>query len=282
MVPRVLIVDDEPLARERLATLVALVAPGAELRESGNGEEAVEAIGAWAPTMVFLDVQMPGLTGFEVVETVGTDKMPPTVFVTAYDQHAIRAFDVAAVDYLLKPFDEERFRAAWKRAAQADKLRTVARESGRLAELLMQVATGEGREARGGSLEAGDSRPPFERGEARGERRWADRVVVKKNQRTILIKLADVQWIESAGNYVSLHVGRDTHEVRETLTSLESRLDPARFVRIHRRMIVAVDAMRELQPWFGGDQVMIMKDSTQLRVSRSYREQVAKRLAGMA
>jgi two-component system LytT family response regulator len=268
MHPRVLIVDDEPLARERLATLVAAVAPGAELREAGNGEEAVEAIGAWSPTVVFLDVQMPGLTGLEVVEKVGTDKMPPTVFVTAFDQHAIKAFDLAAVDYLLKPFDEARFREAWKRVSKAGTMREVARESGRLAELLLRVTDTGQRVPGSGSMEA--------------VRRWADRVVVKKNQRTILIKLADVQWIESAGNYVSLHVGKDTHEVRETLTSLESRLDPARFVRIHRRMIVAVDAMRELQPWFGGDQVMIMKDGTQLRVSRSYREQVAQRLAGMA
>jgi two-component system LytT family response regulator len=259
MAPRVLIVDDEPLARERLSTLVALVAPKAELREAGNGEEAVEAIRAWEPTTVFLDVQMPGLTGFEVVDAIGAEQMPATVFVTAYDQHALRAFEVAAVDYLLKPFDEERFRAAWKRATRADASKT-------LLELMAQMNESAGRSPQAPS----------------GEKRWADRVVVKKNQRTILIKLADVQWIESSGNYVALHVGKETHEVRETLTSIESRLDPQQFVRIHRRMIVAVDAMRELQPWFGGDQVMIMKDGTQLRVSRSYREQVAKRLAGMA
>jgi two-component system LytT family response regulator len=259
MAPRVLIVDDEPLARERLATLVALVAPKAELREAGNGEEAVEAIRAWEPTTVFLDVQMPGLTGFEVVDAIGAEQMPATVFVTAYDQHALKAFDVAAVDYLLKPFDEARFRAAWKRATNADTSRT-------LLDLMKRI----------GEPTANSNQPTA------SDKRWADRVVVKKNQRTILIKLADVQWIESSGNYVALHVGKDTHEVRETLTSIESRLDPQQFVRIHRRMIVSVDAMRELQPWFGGDQVMIMKDGTQLRVSRSYREQVAKRLAGMA
>jgi two-component system LytT family response regulator len=264
MASRVLIVDDEPLARERLSTLVATVAGNAEVREAANGEEAVELIGAWSPTVVFLDVQMPGLTGFEVIDTVGAANMPPTVFVTAYDQHAIRAFDVAAVDYLLKPFDEKRFTEAWKRATRADASRT-------LIDLMERIGSGSG---------ATRNQPPAT--SSVEVRRWADRVVVKKNQRTILIKLADVQWIESAGNYVSLHVGRETHEVRETLTSIESRLDPSRFVRIHRRMIVAVDSMRELQPWFGGDQVMILKDGTQLRVSRSYREQVAKRLAGMA
>ena len=276
MIPRVLVVDDEPLARERLVTLVRARAPDAEVREAPNGEAAVEMIRAWAPSVVFLDVAMPGLGGFEVLEVIGTDQMPPTVFVTAYDQHAIRAFDVAAVDYLLKPFDEERFVAAWKRASKAHTLRAVAQVSDRLARLLAHlgggIASGGGGAGVGEPTGAPDGSP----------RRWADRVVVKKDQRTILVKLADVQWVESSGNYVVLHAGRDLHEVRETLTSLESRLDPERFVRIHRRMIVAVDAMKELQPWFGGDQVMIMRDGTQLRVSRGYRERVAQRLAGMA
>ncbi|HVZ50146.1 MAG TPA: LytTR family DNA-binding domain-containing protein [Gemmatimonadaceae bacterium] len=274
MVPRVLIVDDEPLARERLAGLVRAVEPAAEIREAANGDDAVDAIAAWAPSVVFLDVQMPGRDGFGVVDAVGTDRMPPVVFVTAYDQHAIRAFDVSALDYLLKPFDEARFRAAWKRATRAHTLRTLAVESGRLARLLTHLD---------GPPPGTAAAPPPDAGAAGAPvRRWADRVVVRKNQRTILVRLADVQWIESSGNYVALHARRETHEVRETLTSLESRLDPSQFVRIHRRVIVAVDAMKELQPWFGGDQVMILKDGTQLRVSRSYRERVAKRLAGMA
>jgi two-component system LytT family response regulator len=264
-------VDDEPLARERLASLVRAADAAAEIREAPNGDDAVELIGAWAPTMVFLDIQMPGRDGFGVIETIGAALMPPVVFVTAYDQHAIRAFEVAAVDYLLKPFDETRFREAWTRASRLHTVRTVTQESGRLAQLLASL---------GGA--SAPTPAPGEPPSASGERRWADRVVVKKNQRTFLVRLADVQWVESSGNYVVLHAGRDAHEVRETLTSLESRLDPRQFVRIHRRMIVAVDAMKELQPWFGGDQVMILKDGTQLRVSRSYRERVAQRLAGMA
>jgi two-component system LytT family response regulator len=277
MVPRVLIVDDEPLARERLASLVRAAAPTAEIREAANGDDAVEAITAWAPSVVFLDVQMPGRDGFGVVDAVGTDRMPPVVFVTAYDQHAIRAFDVAALDYLLKPFDEARFRAAWKRATRAHTLRTLAVESGRLARLLVHLGGDEAMPPGAPAAATHDGREA-----PAAARRWADRVVVKKNQRTFLVRLADVQWAESSGNYVVLHAGRDAHEVRETLTSLESRLDPSQFVRIHRRVIVAVDAMKELQPWFGGDQVMILKDGTQLRVSRSYRERVARRLAGMA
>jgi two-component system LytT family response regulator len=268
VIQRVLVVDDEPLARERLAGLVHALAPAAELRECGDGDDAVQTIDAWKPDLVFLDVQMPGRDGFEVVEAVGAGRMPATIFVTAYDTHAIRAFEIAAVDYLLKPFDDTRFRAAWQRAASLAGVRTVVAESRRLAALL-------------GAL---DSAPgsPAAAAEVAAARRWADRVVVKNDQRSIIVKLADVQFVESSGNYVVLHAGREQHTVRETLTSLESRLDPGLFVRIHRRTIVALDAIRELQPWFGGDQVLILKDGRQLRVSRGYREHVSQRLAGTA
>jgi two-component system LytT family response regulator len=264
VISRVLVVDDEPLARERLAGLVHAIAPATELRECGDGDDAVEVIASWKPDLVFLDVQMPGKDGFEVVEAVGAERMPATIFVTAYDAHAIRAFEIAAVDYLLKPFDDARFRAAWQRAASQAGLRTVLAESRRLMAAL-------------GSLEGAPASPAAE---VAAERRWADRVVVKNDQRSIIVKLADVQCIESSGNYVVLHAGRERHTVRETLTSLESRLDPRMFVLIHRRTIVALDFIRELQPWFGGDQVLIMKDGRQLRVSRGYREHVSQRLAG--
>lgn len=264
MIRRILIADDEPLARERLTGLVRAVAPDTEVREAGSGDAAIALVRGWHPGAVFLDVQMPAGDGFDVVAAIGVDAMPLTVFVTAYDQHAIRAFGVAAVDYLLKPFDEERFRAAWQRLASRHGLREVVDESRRLSALLAAI------EVRGTGAPDAAAVP----------RRWADRVVVSRNDRTIVVKLADVQWIESSGNYVVLHCGADHHEVRETLTSLESRLDPERFVRVHRRRIVAIDAMKELQPWFGGDQVMILKTGVQVRVSRSYRARLAERLAG--
>jgi two-component system LytT family response regulator len=264
MIRRVLVADDEPLARERLAGLLRAVAPDTDVREAGSGDAAIALIRGWHPDAVFLDVQMPAGDGFDVVAAVGIDTMPLTVFVTAYDQHAIRAFGVAAVDYLLKPFDEARFTAAWQRLSSRHGMREVVDESRRLAALLSALETR-------GSTPADPAGAP---------RRWADRVVVSRNDRTIVVRLADVQWIESSGNYVVLHAGADQHEVRETLTSLESRLDPERFVRVHRRRIVAIDAMKELQPWFGGDQVMILKSGTQLRVSRSYRARLAERLAG--
>lgn len=266
---RILIVDDEPLARERVAALVRAVAPAAELREATDGDDAVDQLSAWHPDAVFLDIQMPGRDGFGVVAAVGPEKMPLTVFVTAYDVHAIKAFDVAALDYLLKPFDERRFKAAWERLSNAHGTKAVVAESRRLAAALAALG--------GAVAQNGDaSRAPT------SSREYADRVVVKKGERTYVVKLNTVQWIESSGNYVALHAGADKHVIRETLTSLESRLDPRVFVRIHRRTIVALDAMRELQPWFGGDQVMILKDGQQLRVSRTFRERLAAAMAGVA
>jgi two-component system LytT family response regulator len=260
MIERVVIVDDEPLARERLAALVAREAPGVAVREATDGDAAVELITAWQPHVVLLDVQMPGRDGFDVVATVGAAAMPPTIFVTAYDKHAIRAFDVAAVDYLLKPFDDGRFHDAWTRVVQRSALSALADAAQRLSALL-----------------AATPAVPTVGAPAT----YADRLVVKKNQRTFVVRVADVQWFETKGNYVILHVGKEQHAVRETLGALVTRLDPARFVRIHRRVVVAIDAMLELQPWFGGDQVMLLRDRTQLRVSRSYREALARRLAGL-
>jgi two-component system LytT family response regulator len=268
MIERVLIVDDEPLARERMADLVRAHAPQATLREAVDGAQAVDAITGWHPDVVLLDIQMPVRSGFEVMDAVGAERMPLTMFITAHDEFAVRAFEVAAVDYLLKPFDDGRFAAAWQRMVERQATGAVLEQ----ARLLGALVNGAAAVPTGGS--ARTSTTPAAR--------WADRVVVKQDQRTTVVMLADVQWLESDGNYVVLHAGRDTYQVRETLTSLESRLDPQRFVRIHRRTIVDMRAMKELQPWFGGDQIMILRDGTRLRVSRSYRAAVARRLAGEA
>ena len=263
MIARVLIVDDEPLARERISDLVHALAPSATLREAGNGDAALELIQGWSPDVVLLDIQMPTRSGFEVVAAVGADQMPPTIFVTAHDEFAIRAFDVAAIDYLLKPFDDERFAAAWQRVIMRHSTGELVAQARVMSDLLAATAVILPRHA----LETGATT-------------WTDRLVVKQDQRTMVVMLADVQYIESDGNCVILHVGRDRYQLRETLTSIESRLDPRRFVRIHRRTIIEIRAMRELQPWFGGDQIMILRDGTKLRVSRNYRAVVARRLAG--
>ncbi|MCC6243736.1 MAG: response regulator transcription factor [Gemmatimonadaceae bacterium] len=274
MIDRVLIVDDEPLARARVAELVRRCAPSARLREAGNGDVAVEMIDAWHPDVVLLDVQMPGRDGFAVIQAIGAERMPITILVTAHDTYALRAFDIAAVDYLLKPFDDERFAAAWTRATDRHNASTLLTHARGMAALLAATPP-----------EAHDREaPPASESSTKRDMRetwkWIDRIVVKHDQRTIVVMLSDVQWIEADGNYVILHAGRERYQVRETLTSLESRLDPSRFVRIHRGTIVDMRAMRELQPWFGGDQIMILLDGTKLRVSRNYRSVVARRLAG--
>ncbi len=268
MISRVLVVDDEPLARARVVDLVRSRAPQAAVREAGNGDTAVELIGGWAPDVVLLDIQMPARSGFDVIEAIGAERMPPTVFVTAHDAFALKAFDVAAVDYLLKPFDDERFNAAWQRVAERHSTGELVAQA-RVMSALLDVTRGGANGSTNVAAGGGSSTET-----------WTDRVVVKQDQRTMVVMLADVQWIESDGNYVVLHAGKDKYPLRETLSSLESRLDPRRFVRIHRQTIVELRAMKELQPWFGGDQIMILRDGTRLKVSRNYRATVARRLAG--
>ena len=256
--PRLLLVDDEPLARERLRRLLAALVPAAELREAPDGDAAVAAIRDWAPDAVFLDIQMPGRDGFQVIAAVGVERMPATVFVTGYDQHALRAFEVAAVDYLLKPFDDARLAEAWRRVDARLADRTLAGEARRFAALLGAVGA------------AAPAPAPA----------YLERFLVKHDERTTLVPVSEVRFIRSDGNYLELHTATSTHMVRDTLGEVERGLDPARFVRIHRRVIVAISEIKELQPWFGGDQVMLLKDGTKLRVSRTRREAVAARLAG--
>lgn len=264
MITRVLIADDEPLARERSATLVRRHAPEAEIREVGDGGGAVETIRAWKPDALLLDVQMPARDGFGVVRELGADHLPPTIFVTAHDAYALRAFEVAALDYLLKPFDDERFAVAWRRLVAAHATGTFLAEARRLDDALKGVTN----VPEAGQPAAPQGPPPLQR------------LLVTARGRSYVVKLEDVRWFESAGNYVAVHATTGRHLVRETLASLERRLDPARFVRIHRRRVVAVDGVREVQPWFAGDSVAIMIDGAKLRVSRTHRERFLARLAG--
>ncbi len=248
---RVLIVDDEPLARERLRTLLA-DEPGMELAgEAADGGSAADAIRVLAPDLVFLDVQMPGLTGFDVIEHVGPDRMPFVIFVTAYDRYALRAFDVHALDYLLKPFDRERFRQAIARARQQLERRTGGDLEQRLIALVKDLKPAQSR---------------------------VDRFVVKSGGRVFFVRNDEIDWIEAAGNYVKLHVGTDSHLFRETMNSVEARLDPDLFFRIHRSHIVNIERIRELQPWFNGEYVVFLKNGTRLTLSRGYREKLQERV----
>ena len=247
---RALIADDEPLARERLRTLLATETWIEVVAEAADGMEAIAAIQKLRPDLVFLDVQMPGATGFEVIEAIGSDKMPFVVFVTAYDQYALRAYDVHAIDYLLKPFDKDRFYSGLAKVRQQIERRSEGELERRLIELVQ------------------DLRPANR----------MERFVIKSGGRVFFVRAEDIDWIEAAGNYVKLHVGTEAHLFRETMNALEARLNTDTFYRIHRSHIVNIERVRELQPWFNGEYVVFLKDGTRLTLSRGYREKLQERL----
>jgi len=244
---RVLVADDERPAREKLRSHLARE-PDVELAgEAADGVEAVRSIRELAPDLVFLDVQMPGLDGFEVIEAVGVEDMPAVVFVTAFDEYALRAFEVEAIDYLLKPFDAARFDRAFERARKRLDAGARADAPGRISRLLGAVQP--------------------ERGHLR-------RFVVSDRGRIVLVPVSEVFRLSAEGNYVRLHTPAGTHLVRDTLARLETRLAPERFARIHRSEIVAVDAVRELQPWSHGDYVVLLRNGDRLRLSRRYQSRL--------
>jgi two-component system LytT family response regulator len=260
----VLVADDEPLARRRLLRLLR-AEPGIEVvAECKGGRDAVEQILAHAPDLVFLDIQMPDLDGFGVIAEVGAERMPAVVFVTAYDQYALRAFDVHAFDYLLKPFEGERFHAALSRVRGFLSARRREGYPGeeQLRRLLAEVL------GRDGDAPGKPASPFFER------------VAVKSDGGTRILLIADVDWFETDGNYVRVHVGKSTYLIRSTANRLQEELDPARFARIHRRYLVNVDRVVGLEPWFGGDAVVLLRDGTKLRLSRNFREEFLGRMLG--
>ncbi len=248
---RVLIADDELPARQRLMDLLHKDKQVGTVSQAENGAAAVEMIRAQRPDILFLDVQMPELDGLGVIDAIGAKEMPLTVFVTAYDDHAIRAFEANALDYLLKPFSDERFEA------------TMARIKARLDERGM-------REFGMRVLEMVSREPQHEQ--------WLDRLVVKAAGTTRFIRVADIEWIEAAGVYVTLHVGAKEVLYRAALNDLARKLDPMRFVRVHRSAIVNIESVSHLQPISHGEFEVVMKSGTRARISRTYRARLEKRL----
>jgi two-component system LytT family response regulator len=248
---RALIVDDEPLARDRVASLLGAEPDVEVVGQCRDGREATAAILEQRPDLVFLDIQMPGADGFEVIEAVGPEEMPLVIFVTAYDQHALRAFEVRALDYLLKPFDQDRFRAALARA----RTQIEGRETGDLGRRLLALVQ---------DMRPGPPKP--------------DRLVVKSAGKIFFLRTDEIDWVEASGNYVRVHVGAESHLLRETMASLETKLDPDRFVRIHRSRIVNMERIKEMQPWFNGEFVVILTSGVRLTLSRGYREKLQDRL----
>ena len=242
---RVLIIDDEPIARRGILRLLRQEPDIEVVGECADGASAVAAISALSPDLVFLDVQMPELDGFAVIQAVGGNRMPAVVFVTAFDQHAVRAFDARAVDYVLKPVDPERFRRALQRARSrlAHPDDSFVR---RVSEALKLIDRGD-------------------------LQHYPSRLAIRSDGRVRLLDIADVDRIVAAGNYVEVHAGARQHLLRETMSSLEARLDPQRFIRISRAAIVSVSQIREVQPLFNGDFVVLLKNGAQVNGSRRYR-----------
>jgi two-component system LytT family response regulator len=247
---RALIVDDEPLARERIRDLLQADPEIRIVGECSNGREALDAFSEKSPDLVFLDVQMPDLDGFGVIEAADPLSLPVIVFVTAYDEYAVKAFEVHALDYILKPFDRDRFHAALTRAKLA-------------------VGT-DGRDL--------DQRLVALLEELQDKKKHLSRIVVKSGGRIFFVRSEEIDWIEAAGNYVELHVGRDSHLLRETMSALESRLDPKTFLRIHRRIIVNLERIKQFEGVSHGEYVVVLKDGTRLSSSRGYREGLQKLL----
>jgi two-component system LytT family response regulator len=260
----VLVVDDELLARDRIIDLLAHE-PGVEvIGTADNGLAAVDAIRSKTPDLVFLDVQMPGKTGIDVVREIGADKMPATIFVTAFDQYALRAFELAALDYLVKPFDDERFEQAFRRARQLIELR----EMGKLREQLLAV------------LQQGSQEPAVARATP-GSSGYLERIAVEMRGKVRVVPVEQIDYITADGPYAELHTGDKTHVIREPMHTLEERLDPRHFVRIHRSAIVRLQLVDTLLRGAGGDYEVQLKSGLRLPVSRSRREELERRLGVM-
>lgn len=244
---RTLIVDDEPLGRERIRTLLAGDAEIEIIGECPDGRRAITVIEERKPDLVFLDVQMPEVDGFGVLDGICAERMPVIIFVTAYDRYAVQAFEVHALDYLLKSFDRERFSAAVQRAKEEIRRSREGLLNERLAGLLEDLQMKKDR---------------------------LTRLVIKSAGRIVFLRVEEIDWVEAADNYVRVHAGKESHLIRETLQSLEKRLDPGKFLRIHRSFVVNLDRIRELQPIFHGDYAVKLADGTELTLSRNYREKL--------
>jgi two-component system LytT family response regulator len=255
---RTLIVDDEPLARRNLRLLLEKDPQIEILDECRNGREAIKAINTLSPDLIFLDIQMPEIDGFDVLARVGPEHIQAIIFVTAFDQYALKAFDVHALDYLLKPFDDERFAQALRRA----KAQIEAQEMNRLSKRLLAL------------LEERES-------QRKSQTTHLSRLMLKVSGRVVLLKVDEIDFIEADGNYAKLHVGRKAHLLREKMHDLEGQLDPAKFVRIHRSIIVNLERIKEMHPHFNGDYIVVLEDGRELRLSRSRRENLEARLKAL-
>ena len=241
---RCLIVDDEPLSRERIASLLRTLPEAEVVAMCENGSDAVEAIGELSPDLLFLDVQMPEVDGFGVLSAIGRANIPEVIFVTAHDRYALKAFEVHAQDYLLKPFDPDRLFDAYRRAAERIKQNRIGASSERLLALIDDMER---------------------------IRSHRTRVPIKSDGRVTFLPVEEIDWIESADNHVKIHAKGETHLLRRTLQSMQASLSPSDFVRVHRSSIINVARIEEIQPWFNGEYIVLLRDGSKVHTSRGYR-----------
>ena len=243
----VIIIDDEPLARERIRELLKNHNGIDVAAECKNGEEAVREINKYSPDLIFLDIQMPKMNGFDVITKL--EKIPAIIFVTAYDEYAIKAFEINALDYLLKPFDKERFEAALNRARNS-----LINENSQLNQKLENLLNGL----------------------VHNNKEYIDRFVIKTGGRIYFVNSNDVDWFEADGNYVKLHIGSKTELIRETIKTLEEKLDPGKFIRVHRSSIIKIDSIKELVNWFGSEYKIKLKNGDEVVTGKKYKENINK------
>ena len=260
-----LIVDDESLAREALLVMLSDDPEMEVIAECRNGREAVQIIREQSPDIVFLDIQMPEMDGFQVVEEVGVERMPVTVFVTAYDKHALRAFEAHALDYLLKPFDHDRFDTTLQRAKNFVRQQTIGKISENLFAVLQDI-----------KLKPGDapSETESKKTERAAHKEPIERVVIKSGGRIYFLKIEEIDWVEGAGDYLSLHSASGTHLIRETMGDFHAKLDSQKFLRIHRSTIVNIERIKDIQPLFKGEYVITLTSGKRLKSSRGYRREL--------
>jgi two-component system LytT family response regulator len=263
---RVLLVDDEPLALRGLKLRLAACPEVEIIGECANGREAVKEIKASSPDLVFLDIQMPGLDGFGVVRAMIGAPAPLFIFVTAYDKYAIDAFEANALDYIVKPVEEERLNDAIHRAREALKNKAAANRESKLIEMLASLSD--------------DDRDRIK--ELIAEPVWSDkerysgRLSFKDGSKVVVLGADEIEWIDAAGDYMCIHAGGKTHIIRETMKALQTRLDPVRFQRIHRSAIVNIDRVKELHPHSNGEYFLVLDNGAELKLSRSYKDVVAR------
>jgi two-component system LytT family response regulator len=249
---RTIIVDDEPLARSKLRLFLDGEPDFKVIRECSNGAEAIAALQKYHADVVFLDIQMPEVDGFAVVESVPPERLPFVVFVTAHDSFAVKAFEIHALDYLLKPFDRERLSHSLLRVRKALEHASIERHHGEILSMLNDLKIQRGR---------------------------PERILIRSAGRVHFVIVDEIEWAEAEGNYVRLHIRSESHLLRQTMNAFQKQLDPNRFIRIHRSTLVSLECIKELQPWFGGEYIAILHNGKRLNVSRTFRKKLTERLA---